>query len=1391
MGCGASVPVHPHPASNVLVDLDVALRKDQSVEDNRKETVAVLRRLRKLRNVGDRDLLDTCILLQEAKEKKGKAAQEPGTPSTRLTLADIDHQIRIYNTERLCVVIDHRIRGLYRDNSWITELKSGKLRNVEMNSNGLYFVDEYLEEFRKRRSEKENKEDTTDPTNIFSQRLNRQEIQDSVDLVNRHQSVVRVMMSETPQQLMASMKIKYVDVTQDVKGKKEQTFVSYHKLLKKSKEAGREKDLYMRVARNDNVTGEDIEECLKEIRRITTHHDAIVRINQVISRQNSKGLMAALQDPRSELELPSPSDEIAEIERKYQILLHDAYTDTARQETDVRMEKDDIQKVIRSLEILKEIDTLEDKQTKKLLENLRKDEMDISEYIVDHMDESEERCYATLIFEKRGNKRVGTAFEDSCKFLTRREVRDIVKEFKAVWDIQRGDLYKLEKRWDRVLQEANVLPNDSARREEADFEKLHGYRKLFEEVIEHKVSRKNKENASPGFENLLKRQDVQRIIFKLYPAIIRINEVIEEYIKAKERKKEKKVIDDLEKKCLRAITDPSAKLVTGLVVNTEQKGYLAMLSGKIDGTTPCPEDPEDKCFNKRLTWKQIQEVISDWKVFEGFVEKVVSRRVNDIQCLNYYKEKLEDMTGTIKYYRYRRKEEEGEVSKEYTDKNEGEDFEELWGHTVLHLAVCANKTETATAILKDAPDLINTDIGTWPDNKDTYKGLTPFLIAVAQGNFVLVKLMLGMVSKDACDREWIGKMMKGTVFMAQLPFHTAVLCYMNDPNKDDTYREPENRFVKTIELLSEEEDVFKKTNYLGDTVLHSIMRFVKCFPACEERTVDMMPYLESLMKQKAEGAKEDVLDYKRKIFFRQNENHMTALQLAAESGHIKLFAYLFKVNGVYLMEHPHDELYEIRRFDVTEMDKIALIEAQGSLPPKSKPGTDDKKGSSVEANGKQKPSPPNSTESNGVKPEKGTEQPKVDDGPFHSNSVAEILCCQRLPVATELVRGDVFEEMVRRKMDAYRPLLLFLCIFHVSSICILCVYVVARAGVTEGIYWPSGFLEFCNIYTFVCSILYFVQEFPFRFCFTKQPFALTAMHHNVVYRVTFVLFAIFLFADSILYRIPNSVFVNYKSTCLVLAIIVGTWPILFFLRMCRRFSVYIVLLNEALFTAVVPFAGLILMQMLVFTACMHASFLHSEANTTVVDDFSQYGVSFLTMGKLMVGLTEIEQLLKSREDGIVLFLFALFILITFLLMINALIGIMTNRFHDTQTNNEMVWRLQNLSVIIFIEGWYSKWTSNLPNCFPRLGVDHKESIGENTDKDNQSPTGDFTRKRFVMSYRKVRSNTADNPTNAEHILRQQVKKSDELNAKVDRLLDFQESKSYDGTRALQIYHYRC
>ncbi|XP_048248896.1 uncharacterized protein LOC125378090 [Haliotis rufescens] len=155
MGVVVSSPVHP--SENVLVDLDVALGKDQTIEDNRKETIGVLRRLPKLKNVTERDVVDTCVLLQEAKEKKVQVAQGTDSIATRLTQKEIDDQIRIYNTERVCVVIDHGIRRLYEDDSWITGLTSGKIKNVEVGTHELNFAQEYIYEFRKRRAEKQDK----------------------------------------------------------------------------------------------------------------------------------------------------------------------------------------------------------------------------------------------------------------------------------------------------------------------------------------------------------------------------------------------------------------------------------------------------------------------------------------------------------------------------------------------------------------------------------------------------------------------------------------------------------------------------------------------------------------------------------------------------------------------------------------------------------------------------------------------------------------------------------------------------------------------------------------------------------------------------------------------------------------------------------------------------------------------------------------------------------------------------------------------------------------------------------------------------------------------------------------------------------------------------------
>ncbi|XP_071107817.1 coiled-coil domain-containing protein 110-like [Haliotis cracherodii] len=629
MGVVVSSPVHP--SENVLVDLDVALGKDQTIEDNRKETIGVLRRLPKLKNVTERDVVDTCVLLQEAKEKKVQVAQGTGSIPNRLTQKEIDDQIRIYNTERLCVVIDHGIRRLYEDDSWITGLTSGKIKNVEVGTHELNFAQEYMDEFRKKRTEKQDQEKTKDLANIFCRRLDIQEIQDAINHVNKYQSVVRVMRSATSKELMASMKIKYFDLNELVKGKKERTFVAYHKLLTQSKDEGEKRAVYVKVAGNDNVTDEDIKQCLKEIKRIIAHHAAILKINQVISirKADTKNIMSALQLQDAELELPSEeTDEDSDREREYQILLYEAYTDKAVGKADIRMERDDIQRVLLSRDILKKIDLLKDDQkddTCFLLESLRKDEMNICEYLEDEMDESDEWSLASLIFCERDNKKTGTTDENSCKLLTRQEIKRIVKEFKAVWDIQKGNPQELQKHWDTVLRDANVLPDGTKSQKEAEFEKLEGYRKLFKGEVEHQQG----EKAKRGFENLLRRKDVQRIMFEsqfrsigqMYPAIISINKVIELFIDAKTQGKNeqqdkdkdrqrKKVIDDLEKKCLRAIREKSANLVDRILVDNKNKGFLTVLSGKREGNKQEFQVAEDKCFKERLTWKQMRETLS-------------------------------------------------------------------------------------------------------------------------------------------------------------------------------------------------------------------------------------------------------------------------------------------------------------------------------------------------------------------------------------------------------------------------------------------------------------------------------------------------------------------------------------------------------------------------------------------------------------------------------------------------------------------------------------------------------------------------------------------------------------------------------------------------------------
>lgn len=113
------------------------------------------------------------------------------------------------------------------------------------------------------------------------------------------------------------------------------------------------------------------------------------------------------------------------------------------------------------------------------------------------------------------------------------------------------------------------------------------------------------------------------------------------------------------------------------------------------------------------------------------------------------------------------------------------------------------------------------------------------------------------------------------------------------------------------------------------------------------------------------------------------------------------------------------------------------------------------------------------------------------------------------------------------------------------------------------------------------------------------------------------------------------------------------------------------------------FSIIILIELLTFSVAMYITYL--PLPTGPPDVFKNLGVTILTMFKLMLGLTDLEILYDSPHPWLSVTLFVLFTLLTYILLMNALIAMMSNTCSLVSENKISQWELQRLSVVLLLE----------------------------------------------------------------------------------------------------------
>ena len=335
-----------------------------------------------------------------------------------------------------------------------------------------------------------------------------------------------------------------------------------------------------------------------------------------------------------------------------------------------------------------------------------------------------------------------------------------------------------------------------------------------------------------------------------------------------------------------------------------------------------------------------------------------------------------------------------------------------------------------------------------------------------------------------------------------------------------------------------------------------------------------------------------------------------------------------------------------------------------------------------------------------------------DNSTSFKKSVLTVLLELEPKVAFEFIRISPISTIINQKWRAYRKFFYPAWFFHVVFMSLLTWYAVEKSQqmpnhddgsekfdvgnmpVFKHSIPASSFVTAYCIIGFIVGIMHVALEIvrqlkgemPWNVTQLSSPFS------NCGFRILFLVFSLCLFVD----LFPSIWSKRYENYCLIVANLAGWTLVLFFLRAIQPFSFFITLVQKVMFGDVLRFCALLALAMLSFSTAMFMSIQGSNVITET--GFQSYSHALLTNFQLMFGIGEVSDLYNVRHPALCFVIFICFIILTSVLLITSLIAMVVRTSLELTKDQldgdfqKIHWRLQQLSVILFIE-------SILPNSW--------------------------------------------------------------------------------------------
>ena len=467
-------------------------------------------------------------------------------------------------------------------------------------------------------------------------------------------------------------------------------------------------------------------------------------------------------------------------------------------------------------------------------------------------------------------------------------------------------------------------------------------------------------------------------------------------------------------------------------------------------------------------------------------------------------------------------------------------------------------------------------------------------------------------------------------------------------------------------LLKLGADVLKQ-NSNGDNVIHSLIRYASVRPEKMAEIRDMMGFIYNYLCKMKQPHIVNVL------FTMENNTNHSPLHLAVEKSTNELCTYILSLKKVYLKDGGSDGVYEKKIYDITDLDSFTNREA-------------------------------NKVENAAA--------PKCE-------SVIEMIFADDTDneTALELVKHEIISYIINLKWKSYLPIFLVWMACHFAAMIVLTAYSIVRVDfffvnssrAVTGVLTGEADHDFVIVAYWLMLVLSFVFFIPIAlFIFSRtvaKPRSLKHFSHNVDYFILYVIFVACIIIDAIFIAGDTD---TYNGEALIFSVLCGWLFSTMFLRAIARCGHLTVLVRRVIIRDIFAFVFVFAFLIIAFSACLHDLLKYKtdeDGNKVLNEDFSTFGRTLFQMFHAMLGLTEISGVFDARSSWLAIMLLITFLLITYALLVNALIGIITSTCEEIFANKRGYMNVHKLSVLIFMEEFFALFY-------------FKEPIGERVSQEN-------------------------------------------------------------------------